>query len=583
MDVYIPCTNAMETSLEKHTSKLEMYYEHVIIGGGPASLQLAYFFERHQMNYIVLEKTSECAAFFRMFPRHRQLISVNKVNCGPNDPKKNPENILRYDWNSLLLLPMDYGKILFRDYSEEYYPHVDCLVKYLTDFVDMFDINIRYNCPIVNVQRIDGIYNIHVEGSDEAFTSKYLYCGAGLKPKRLPCTPKVPPTKLFYYYDTMPLDPNIYMNKKVTIVGGGNAAFETANFVNKYADTLTICGAERFAWRTHYPGDIRSINMTILDAYYLKLKTNIDWVDNDFARHDSKYKHYIQRINNGSIWSSCDIVIYCGGFEPRLDYLDAHTIHITKSNKHMFPLTTPFYEAISCPNLYFIGALSQGNDYKHGTSAFIHGFRYNARLVFQHVTHTYDSKQLQHYASVACEIMHQINKSSTLLHRFDIFCDVVVVTASAWHYIKHIPRTASVHDMMKIIGQNETILGIIKVYLGYDHDNPFQLTFRQPQTGSDINKNKESVFIHPILELCNVLSGDTFLTLHLNENAFNIFVSYNTHYCLIVEMLALINKYQQELRPVNEMHMQQWYHTIYFRHLDPHQKAYINMSEFEEH
>ena len=116
------------------------YYDHIIVGAGPAGIQLAYYFEKRHMSYIILEQSEVAGSFFTQYPRHRQLISVNKVNCGGIDPQKNMENILRYDCNSLLTLSEDYGKIMFRDYSEEYYPPADKIVQYMGDFVKKFNI-----------------------------------------------------------------------------------------------------------------------------------------------------------------------------------------------------------------------------------------------------------------------------------------------------------------------------------------------------------------------------------------------------------------------------------------------------------
>jgi hypothetical protein len=47
---------------------------------------------------VILEAGESAGTFFKRFPRHRQLISNNKVFTGYQDPEVN----LRFDWNSLL-------------------------------------------------------------------------------------------------------------------------------------------------------------------------------------------------------------------------------------------------------------------------------------------------------------------------------------------------------------------------------------------------------------------------------------------------------------------------------------------------
>src|SRR6266511_4958111 len=65
---------------------------------GPAGLQMAHHLHRDGRDYVVLERGDGCGEFFRRFPRHRRLLSINKPHTGFKDPEKN----LRWDWNSIL-------------------------------------------------------------------------------------------------------------------------------------------------------------------------------------------------------------------------------------------------------------------------------------------------------------------------------------------------------------------------------------------------------------------------------------------------------------------------------------------------
>ena len=72
--------------------------EYLIIGAGPAGLQLGYFLAQSGREYLILEAGARAGTFFETFPRHRRLISINKVYTGYDDPEIN----LRWDWHSLL-------------------------------------------------------------------------------------------------------------------------------------------------------------------------------------------------------------------------------------------------------------------------------------------------------------------------------------------------------------------------------------------------------------------------------------------------------------------------------------------------
>ena len=50
-----------------------------VVGAGPAGLQLGFFLQQARRDYVILEREGSAGAFFKKYPRHRQLISINKV------------------------------------------------------------------------------------------------------------------------------------------------------------------------------------------------------------------------------------------------------------------------------------------------------------------------------------------------------------------------------------------------------------------------------------------------------------------------------------------------------------------------
>ncbi len=72
--------------------------DYLILGAGPAGLQLGYYLDRARRRYVLLEEGDSPGTFFKTMPRHRRLLSINKIHTGHDDPELN----LRWDWNSLL-------------------------------------------------------------------------------------------------------------------------------------------------------------------------------------------------------------------------------------------------------------------------------------------------------------------------------------------------------------------------------------------------------------------------------------------------------------------------------------------------
>jgi len=519
------------------------HVSNVIIGAGPAGVQMGYFMHSAGMNYIILERGQQVGTFFEKYPVNRTLISVNKPNCGSGYRDNTIENSLRYDWNSLLTNTSD--RFAFSSYTSAYYPSADTLVKYLNDFVKQFSLNVSYDTCVLTVRKVNDIFLVqYIKNSQvcEISASK-IFVASGLQPRRKQI--KSEDTRIISY-ERMPREISVFKNKKVLILGGGNAAFETANMLNEVVDELILCGGEKFAWNTHYPGYIRSINMKIIDSYYLKLKCNLDWTESKSLRRDEKFIRYIENIEKGRIWNMVDFVILCLGFAPSFEYIDDSTMTIY-TNTSGFPVLTPFYESVSAPNVFFLGALSQNEDFKHGSSAFIHGFRYNARVVFQYISETFEVRAFPCHKALIEHLLTEMSSNSQLLHRFD-FHGHIILFDEIPKVLHNIPLSCVqnkylVANLFRAEAEKIENTPIITVHLGYDNRNSFLPTFRQPQTGH-LRSTEQSVFIHPILRLFECKDSSRELNLldefHLPEEAFNNFSHPVYHQLLLLNYFKVI-------------------------------------------
>ena len=137
------------------------FHEYCIIGAGPSGLQLGYFLQQSERDYIIYEKSSQAGkiwsytlkispifilgSFFVDYPRHRRLISINKRYTGERNRKFN----YRHDWNSLL---SDDDHLRFTHRSKRLFPSADLMTDYLNDFSRHYNLRIQFNTTIQNLQ-----------------------------------------------------------------------------------------------------------------------------------------------------------------------------------------------------------------------------------------------------------------------------------------------------------------------------------------------------------------------------------------------------------------------------------------------
>ena len=95
----------------------------------------------------------KCTVLFLMlllllsYPRHRKLISINKIYTG----RRNREFNLRHDWNSLL---SDRPDLLFQRISRDLYPHADAYPRYLALFAEELGLKVRYGVDVGRVRAV---------------------------------------------------------------------------------------------------------------------------------------------------------------------------------------------------------------------------------------------------------------------------------------------------------------------------------------------------------------------------------------------------------------------------------------------
>ena len=391
-----------------------------MIGAGPAGLQLGYFLDRAGRDYVVLEAGPTPGTFYRTFPRHRRMISINKPHTGWHDTEKD----LRVDWNSLL---SDDPTLRFTRYTNRYFPDADDYIRYLTDFGR--GLNIRYDTRVERVSRgpTSG-FRVACRTGDTIDADRVIVA-TGFGGMNIPEIPGIETTER--YWDA-PVDSTGFTDQRVFILGKGNSAFETADHLTENAAVIHVAGPRsiRFAWRTHFIGHLRAVNNNFLDTYQLKTQNMV--LDGDVLRIERRADDYLVTFayarRDKVVQLAYDRVITCTGFRMDASIFAADCRPQLTINDR-FPALTAEWESVNVPDLYFAGTLTQSRDFKKYTSAFIHGFRYGVRALARMLEQKYHGTPWPHRDvspdGIADAVLARINRTSALFQQFGFLCDVI--------------------------------------------------------------------------------------------------------------------------------------------------------------
>jgi len=420
-------------------NKIKM--NNIIVGAGPAGLQLAYYFEKYHIEYIILERNSTCGSLYETFPNSNELLSINKKNNNNEDEDFN----LRYDWNTLL----NDENFSFKEYSNNYYPSGDEYHRYLNDFSKKFNLKINYNECVrrisLNLQNKDNtLYEIETDLG--IYTCNKVIIATGLSKPNIPdCKKYIRNQKNIKHCSEFGKDffknednLNHFKNKSVLLVGLGNSSLELSNILNNYCSHILITGKQRdLSVISHYDGDIRSKYMNFYDTFLLNGMNGIDnkvLTEKDVIIEDDKGQYFIMSNHEDGILfcnsiKFFDYIIYCTGKIFDSSIFD-EKIKIEINNK--YPKIRINYESFDNNNIFFIGSLMNGINYNVKNSyGFIKGYRQLIKLFFRN-TYVRMNEILNFkfdgtyniYNQLAYFMYERINNSSSLFNLPDYIVDI---------------------------------------------------------------------------------------------------------------------------------------------------------------
>lgn len=424
---------------------LEKVHDYIIVGAGPAGLQLGYFLKQAGRDFLILEGGSSVGSFFKQFPRHRKLISANKIYTGYSDRVRN----LRWDWNSLI---GEGDSPLFKEYNREYFPPADSMVEYLGDYARHHELPVRLSTRVEHVHR-DDLFRLRT-ADGETLSCRRLVMATGVSKPYVPDVEGIEHAEL---YGDVSIDPEDFADQRVLILGKGNSAFETADNIIGTASRIYVCSPTpiTLSWKSKFVGHLRAVNNNFIDTYQLKLQNvMLDATLLKIERKDGRllttfhYAHADDEIETMEF----DRVVICTGFRFDASIFD-ETCKPALSINDRFPAQTSGFESTNVKDLFFAGTLMQERDFKKKQSGFIHGFRHNVQSLFNMLEERYcdvpwPSRRIAATPSaLAAAVLERANRSPGLWQQTGFLCDVIARSPDgrSFHYYEDV-ATQHAHD-----------------------------------------------------------------------------------------------------------------------------------------
>ncbi|KAG8511119.1 FAD-dependent oxidoreductase domain-containing protein 2 [Galemys pyrenaicus] len=497
--------------------------DYCVLGAGPAGLQMAYFLQRAGRDYVVFDRAPGPGSFFTRYPRHRKLISINKLHTG----KANAEFNLRHDWNSLLSHD---PTLLFKHYSRAYFPDASDMVRYLGDFADRLGLHVLYNTTIAHVtldkaqQAWNGHYFILTDQKGQVYQCSVLFVATGLS---VPNQVDFPGSEHAEGYESVSVDPRDFAGQNVLILGRGNSAFETADNILGVTNFIHMLSRSRvrLSWATHYVGDLRAINNGLLDSYQLKSLDGLlesDMMDLALVKDRAGKLHVTLRFfleeanqtadavalpqddsDNFAMRVAYDRVIRCLGWN--FDFSIFNKLSSGGEFGKKYPLVRANYESKGSRGLFVLGTASHSVDYRKSAGGFIHGFRYTARAVHRLLEHRHHGvawPATQHpITQLTSSIVRRVNEASGLYQMFSVLADVILLkeNATAFEYLQEFPT--------QMLAQLETVTGrqarhglfVITMEYGRNFSGPDKDVFFYDRSVGHMKDAWQSNFLHPVI------------------------------------------------------------------------------------
>jgi thioredoxin reductase len=359
-------------------------YDVVVVGSGPGGLQTAYSLARTGIpRCAVISRDSAPGGMFRHLPIYQRLVSWTK----PDAPfERGTREYEWYDHNSLVGDEREHQALQpeFMDRAFDV-PARHEMEAALVEFAKRGGVRVRYGCEWLSTRRDDAGFVLGT--SDGEYRCRVCVFAIGVTE---PWVAPIPGLEAAPHYVAANL-PERYQGKSVFIVGKRNSGFELAQALLPWARRIVL-GSPR-------PVNTAMLAFSPLTVRYLSPYAEhirggsgsyvLDAAIERVERHADGYRIHVSGTTwDGQLELDSDEVIAATGF--RTPVRDLPSVGVAMVNDGRMPAQTPYWESISVPGIYFAGNVMQAAPglRKHGatsSSGSVNGFRYNARVLAQHI------------------------------------------------------------------------------------------------------------------------------------------------------------------------------------------------------
>ncbi len=260
-------------------------YDLIIVGSGPAGISASLNAKAHNLKFLTVEQDTIGGTVFS-FPRSK-IIMTSPMN-----------------------LPL-YGKLKLNETTKTE------LLSLWNQLLKKYDIRINENEKVVDIKKINSIFEVYTSKSKYTSASVLLAIGRRGSPRKLN-VPGENSEKVYYKL----LDPELIKNKDILVVGGGDSAIESALLLANEGNRVTI------SYRSDKFSRLKEKNFNLIHDAISAGKIKV--IYNSQVKEILQDKVIIDTGYENSISLKNDLVyIFIGGELPN-QFLEKIGIRITK-------------------------------------------------------------------------------------------------------------------------------------------------------------------------------------------------------------------------------------------------------------